>query len=366
MAAGSSVGSQKEMTAVINNLKEARVLDKAMDTLNLEESYSVKLLHLDTKIIKLKYNRLENNVGKIKTNLKPEDISAMKKLELGGKFQAKSPTVASTSHSKIMAAAKRLKFNNTSYRRAISAMPRLEKSQITLSLNTAADRKLSQSAKAESSSVSSKQSMPSSTLNHRKQSLTSDRSDVGSVLCAKARPRTVVGDRVLLQKRKSVDEGQLKPRLNTTQILERIAAAQKAHKRHHRPTLYSCHDGKSDGRGGFVGGAFSANPYELRRKHFLEEEHLRTSRLVVQKTQFIASTKRFIDANPCEHYTRPERTEEVIRSIDSTNKRSGNQTMIANKARQRKALLDRTDSASLLKNFADIKKQLLELGNNLN
>ena len=51
---GEKFGSDREVQAVIHNIKEQRLLEKSLGTLDLEESYSVKLINLDYKTVKVR------------------------------------------------------------------------------------------------------------------------------------------------------------------------------------------------------------------------------------------------------------------------------------------------------------------------
>lgn len=98
----------KEMAAVTYNMKEDRCLEKSMQTLNLERSYSLKLLQLDHRIVKVNYKRLKDKVSRIRSYLSVEEINEMKQLEAEGKIKPLN-TVNLGSAIKIAGAAKRLK-----------------------------------------------------------------------------------------------------------------------------------------------------------------------------------------------------------------------------------------------------------------
>ncbi|XP_061174246.1 uncharacterized protein LOC133183302 [Saccostrea echinata] len=98
----------KEMAAVTYNMKEDRCLEKSMQTLNLERSYSMKLLQLDHRIVKVNYKRLKDKVSRIRSYLSVDEINEMKQLEAEGKIKPLN-TVNLGSAIKIAGAAKRLK-----------------------------------------------------------------------------------------------------------------------------------------------------------------------------------------------------------------------------------------------------------------
>ncbi|XP_078314760.1 uncharacterized protein LOC111130182 [Crassostrea virginica] len=102
------VRRDKEMAAVTYNMKEDRCLEKSMQTLNLERSYSMKLLQLDHRIVKVNYKRLKDKVSRIRSYLSVEEINEMKQLEAEGKIKPLN-TVNLGSAIKIAGAAKRLK-----------------------------------------------------------------------------------------------------------------------------------------------------------------------------------------------------------------------------------------------------------------
>ncbi|KAK0051291.1 hypothetical protein Bpfe_019237 [Biomphalaria pfeifferi] len=117
----------REMSAVMYNLKEQRVLEKSLQTLDLEQSYAIRLLELDNRIIKVKYKKLKEKVSKIKSYLEPDDINELQSLEGQGKLK---PLYGDCSGSaiKIAAASRRLNLGNSraSSRRSVrSALPRI-------------------------------------------------------------------------------------------------------------------------------------------------------------------------------------------------------------------------------------------------
>lgn len=329
MAGGGAIGSQKEMTAVINNLKETRVLDKALQTLSLEESYSTKLLDLNNKLVRYKYVRLQGNVSKIKSNLSPGEIATLRTQELDGKFKPETPIVSSSTASKIAAAAKRLKLNN--YRRAKSAMPRLQKRKAPLRDN-----------------VDEQVEKPMACFSSRRPSILSDHSEVAAVLCKKLRPHTVA--EVDIPGRGSVS------RSSTAAILEKITSAQKARKNLSQQTSYSCHEAKpaSASRASQqISDVFGPNPYEMRRRRFLDSEHNMSRLLEFRKNEFLGETKKFVKDNPpIIDNMAPELTTEIIKSIDSMAMRPGSSS---SRSRSGRSLVDRVDHA-LLKQFAEIRK----------
>ncbi|KAK3097743.1 hypothetical protein FSP39_012717 [Pinctada imbricata] len=98
----------KEMAAVTHNMKEDRVLEKSLQTLHLEQSYAMKLLQLDHRIVRVNYKRLKEKVSRIKSHLTADEITELKQMESEGKIKP-SNTVNLGSAIKIAGAAKRLK-----------------------------------------------------------------------------------------------------------------------------------------------------------------------------------------------------------------------------------------------------------------
>lgn len=109
MPAPRKMGRDKEMMAVTYNLKEDRCLEKSMQTLNLERAYSMKLLNLDHRIIRVNYKRLKEKVSRIKSHLSANEISDLKQLEAEGKLKPTHSVVNIGSAIKIASAARRLK-----------------------------------------------------------------------------------------------------------------------------------------------------------------------------------------------------------------------------------------------------------------
>ncbi|CAH1796919.1 unnamed protein product [Owenia fusiformis] len=103
------IGSDKQITAVTQNLKEDQVLEKTMQMLDLEESYAIKLLELDHRIVRVNYKRLKNKVGKIKSHLTPEQVAEIRGIEHEGKLSQGYTSINLSGAIKIAAAAKRLK-----------------------------------------------------------------------------------------------------------------------------------------------------------------------------------------------------------------------------------------------------------------
>lgn len=99
--------TEREMKATALNKKEERVLQKTFGTLNLEMSFTYNVISLHVRTVKANFRRLRDRVDKLKSNLTPEEITALRELEEQGKFKpAQSFNVNAAM--KIAAAARRL------------------------------------------------------------------------------------------------------------------------------------------------------------------------------------------------------------------------------------------------------------------
>lgn len=65
---------ERELVAVAFNQKEQRVLEKSIATIKLEASYSLKLLDLSNRTVKVHFRQLKDRVSRIKSYLTPEEI----------------------------------------------------------------------------------------------------------------------------------------------------------------------------------------------------------------------------------------------------------------------------------------------------
>ncbi|XP_077989132.1 uncharacterized protein LOC144443506 [Glandiceps talaboti] len=73
--------SLKESTAITSNHREAKILDKKRQTLGLEQTYSIKLLEIDERVLKIRFHKLKTRVAKIKSNLTHDEIAEIKEEE---------------------------------------------------------------------------------------------------------------------------------------------------------------------------------------------------------------------------------------------------------------------------------------------
>lgn len=101
--------NDKEVNAVIFNMKEQRCLLKNLHTLDAEASYSLKLIDLNNRGIKLFYRRFKDKVNKIKSHLQSDEIAHLKILDASGKMKELVKPLNITGALRIADAEKRLK-----------------------------------------------------------------------------------------------------------------------------------------------------------------------------------------------------------------------------------------------------------------
>jgi len=114
--------NDNEKAAIRYKQKHQRTLEKSMKTLDLEKTYSLKLLDLDHRIVRVNYKHLKDKVSRIRSNLSAHEITHLKDLEASGRMKSYSNTMNLSSALKIAAAAKRLKLQ-TPQKRAATALP---------------------------------------------------------------------------------------------------------------------------------------------------------------------------------------------------------------------------------------------------
>lgn len=111
------LNSDKEVTAVKFNLKEQRCLQKNLVTLDAEASYSVKLIDMENRGMKVFYRRFRDKVSKIRSHLKINEISRLRDLEADGRLSPPQNTVNTTATLRIADAEKRLKLQGREHLR---------------------------------------------------------------------------------------------------------------------------------------------------------------------------------------------------------------------------------------------------------
>ncbi|XP_061195872.1 uncharacterized protein LOC133204117 [Saccostrea echinata] len=125
MSRPNSVKNDKEVNAVIFNMKEQRCLLKNLHTLDAEASYSLKLIDLNNRGIKLFYRRFKDKVNKIKSHLQTDEIAHLKILDESGKMKELVKPLNITGALRIADAEKRLKLQGRDNQRVTrSAMHR--------------------------------------------------------------------------------------------------------------------------------------------------------------------------------------------------------------------------------------------------
>ncbi|XP_033749998.1 uncharacterized protein LOC117334465 [Pecten maximus] len=124
MSRSKILNSDKEVNAFRFNLKEQRCLQKNLSILDAEAIYSLKLIDLDNRGIRVFYKRFKDKVSRIKSHLNAEDLAAMQDLEARGKMPNINKNMNSSGALRIADAEKRLKIQSTdNTRKARSANP---------------------------------------------------------------------------------------------------------------------------------------------------------------------------------------------------------------------------------------------------
>lgn len=106
-------GTDKEVAAVTCNLKQQRLMEKNLQTLSLEESYAVKLLEINRRIVQVNYGRMTDKVAQINSFLTPEEIKILNEMEATGNFKSMYSAPNFSPSLRISSAEKRLKLNST-------------------------------------------------------------------------------------------------------------------------------------------------------------------------------------------------------------------------------------------------------------
>ena len=109
--------NDKEVNAVIFNMKEQRCLLKNLTTLDAEASYSLKLIDLNNRGIKMFYKRFKDKVNKIKSHLQSDEIAHLKILDATGEMRELVKPLNITGALRIADAEKRLKLQGRDYSR---------------------------------------------------------------------------------------------------------------------------------------------------------------------------------------------------------------------------------------------------------
>ena len=112
--------SEKVLKAMTLNQKEDRVLAKTFGTLDLERKFATNVLDLHLRTVRSNYRHLKEKVSKVRSNLSPEEILALRKLEVEGKMKPINSFNLNAAM-KIAAAARRLNLYPEGIKRAKSA-----------------------------------------------------------------------------------------------------------------------------------------------------------------------------------------------------------------------------------------------------
>jgi hypothetical protein len=288
------LGSDKEVAAVTFNLKEQRVLEKTMQTLALEESYALKLLELDQRIVRVNYKRLRDRVGKIKSNLRPDEIAEIRTLEVEGKFKPQNSAVNLSSALKIASAARRLKLGQ------------IGKKDMRVRIRTqSASPRVIQKAHSLTGVFTDEPDEPE--RKPRWASLEVGLNQIGRHPLARPDSAETV--------RAHTSHGFRENRKDT-----RTPRAQTSHG--YRNVWSSHSDKKENGdrldlqRPSNEGNVddFGPNPYEERRQSLLNIENHKSKGLRTRKDNFVQTVHEYIESNPLPGVIREEDPEEVRQS----------------------------------------------------
>ncbi|XP_052792854.1 uncharacterized protein LOC128226825 [Mya arenaria] len=127
--------TEREVKARLLNKKEERVLEKTFGTLNLEMGFTYNVLSLRVRTVKANYKRLRERADKLKSNLKPDEITMLRQLEEEGKFKPTSSFNVNAAM-KIAAAAHRLNMYPEGIKRSKTMLsPRRQSSGEKLTTN---------------------------------------------------------------------------------------------------------------------------------------------------------------------------------------------------------------------------------------
>lgn len=339
-----------------------------MQTLQLEKDYSVKLLNLDHRIVRVNYKRLKEKVSRIKSNLNAEEISDLKELDAKGKLKSYTNTVNLSSALKIAAAAKRLKLQGQPTR-AVSmyAFPitSLESKIGSPRPETMPPPKLGRSNSVTGAFIDA----PDPQTQKRRNSIDGAVSGrPSSAVNAVAHENSVKRARPLTATRSAVHTAIPSHSLYSSHsAIEKEARVQTAP----APVARECRtSGFSDDS---IDSNLGEDLYEERRQEMLIEEGLRYKSLRERKDDFLSRLNEYLAANPSRdwssavaHFEFPDSTEdreEVIDDDDISDTHSGV------KPKPKRRLLpgrSRLNMATSFSNEEVYKQKMLELWKDLN
>ncbi|XP_060084129.1 uncharacterized protein LOC132563383 [Ylistrum balloti] len=352
-----------EKAVIRYKLKQQRTLEKSMQTLQLEKDYSIKLLNLDHRIVKVNYKRLKDKVSRIKSNLNADEITTLKDLDAKGKLKSYSNTVNLSSALKIAAAAKRLKLQGQSPR-AVSVYPfpitAMDSKNGTPRPDTMPPR-LGRSNSVTGAFIDA----PEPVLQKRRNSIDGGRpsSAVNAVACEnsikRARPQTA-----------NRPSGQ-PPRSPTTtampshSLYSSHTAVEKDARVQTAPAPIACFSDDS------IDSNLGEDLYEERRQEMLLEEELRYKSLQERKDDFMVRLNEYIAANPSPdwsnamaHFEFPDSTVEREEEVDDEE-----DDIPSIRPKPKKRLLpgrSRLNMATSFSNEEVYKQKMLELWQDLN
>lgn len=334
-----------------------------MQTLQLEKDYSIKLLNLDHRIVKVNYKRLKEKVSRIKSNLNADEISTLKDLDAKGKLKTYSNAVNLSSALKIAAAAKRLKLQGQP-QRAVSVYPfpitAMDSKNGTPRPETVPP-KLGRSNSVTGAFIDAPEPM----LQKRRNSIDGGRptSAVNAVAnennLKRARPQTA--SRPIAQT----------PRSPTTtaqpshSLYSSHTAVEKDVRVQTAPAPTACFSDDS------IDSNLGEDLYEERRQEMLLEEELRYKSLQERKDDFMVRLNEYIAANPSPdwsnamaHFDFPDSTVERDEEVDDEEEDSHSL-----RPKPRRRLLpgrSRLNMATSFSNEEVYKQKMLELWQDLN
>lgn len=132
MSRNKVLNSDKEVNAFRFNLKEQRCLQKSLCVLDAEALYSLKLIDLDNRSIKVFYKRFKDKVSRIKSHLNADEVETMRDLEARGMMPDINKPVNVGGALRIADAEKRLKISSSNNSRKIkSARPMTRQSAVS-------------------------------------------------------------------------------------------------------------------------------------------------------------------------------------------------------------------------------------------
>ena len=303
------ISSEKVVKAMTLNQNEDRILAKTFGTLALEKEFSKKVLNLQMRTVKNNFRNLKEKVSKIKSNLTPEEIMALRELDAEGKLPQLT-TFKLNAAMKIAAAARRLKLDLDRPKKARSAgIQRLYRE------NTAPPKLLNNRPKTTNGNIKRSNSVtgvfidaPEPDINIRRSSI-----DGGITL----RPLSANVDLHVEEKEQNLnDKQQGRPSTSAELTVKREKSGVSFHTASGtgQYTPYSSHSVAdkdtsvsypTERRSSFITTVDDAiennlggDLFEDRRQELISEEHLFYNRLQRKKKRFLDSVDDYLKDNP--------------------------------------------------------------------